>query len=140
FVIGGGERARDMAERDIGNGGVEHHHEGGDRDHAHDQPGIALARHRTLRRPMVLGLCLAAGHCQRTRTVGSTDMPGPRGQLAGTLSSAIFTGTRCTTLTKLPVAFSGGSTPKAWPAPRWIESTCAAILASGQASTRTATF
>ena len=35
---------------------------------------------------------------QRTFTVGSTDIPGPSTQPAGTLSSAMRTGTRCTTL------------------------------------------
>jgi len=39
-----------------------------------------------------------ASGIQRTPTVGSTDMPGPRTQPAGTESSAIRTGTRCTTL------------------------------------------
>ena len=39
-----------------------------------------------------------------------TDMPG-RSRCSGSWlpSSTIFTGTRCTTLTKLPLAFSGGS-------------------------------
>ena len=51
--------------------------------------------------------------------------PGPSGQSCGRWSNTSFTGTRCTTFTKLPVAFSGGSRAKAWPAPRWIESTWA---------------
>jgi len=41
----------------------------------------------------------------------------------GGLLNTIFTGTRCTTLTKLPLAFSGGSRLKAVPLPAWIEST-----------------
>ncbi len=40
----------------------------------------------------------AGAGTQRTLTVGSTDMPGPSTQPAGTESSAIRTGTRCTTL------------------------------------------
>ena len=40
----------------------------------------------------------AAPATQRTLIVGSTDIPGPRTQPAGTESSAIRTGTRCTTL------------------------------------------
>src|SRR5581483_9801414 len=58
-------------------------------------------------------LAAAASATQRTRTVGSTDIPGPNGQSRGTVSRSIFTGTRWTTLTKLPVAFSGGRMPKA---------------------------
>jgi hypothetical protein len=52
-------------------------------------------------------------------TVGSTDIPGEieRNASAGP-SRAIFTGMRCTTLTKLPVAFSGGSKAKFDPVPR----------------------
>jgi hypothetical protein len=43
-------------------------------------------------------------------------MPGPM-KTSGTVSKTILTGTRCTTLTKLPVAFSGGSRLKAAPLP-----------------------
>jgi hypothetical protein len=44
-----------------------------------------------------------------TSTDGITDRPGHRGALGlGEESTEIFTGTRWTTLTKLPVAFSGG--------------------------------
>src|SRR5215471_3640549 len=54
----------------------------------------------------------------RTFTLGTTDMPGPSGKCrSGGVSKMIFTGTRCTTLTKLPVAFSGGSRLKAAPDP-----------------------
>ena len=43
-------------------------------------------------------------------------MPG-RSSTAAPLSasSAIFTGMRCTTLVKLPVALSGGSSANSWP-------------------------
>ena len=40
FVGGGGERAGDVGERDRGDGGVEHLHEGGEHDGGGDQPGI----------------------------------------------------------------------------------------------------
>src|ERR1700721_897095 len=40
-------------------------------------------------------------------TVGTTDMPGPSSTSGGS-SNRIFTGTRCTILTKLPVGFSAG--------------------------------
>ena len=48
--------------------------------------------------------------------VGITDMPGRR-SIGESLSpsSAIFTGMRCTTLVKLPVALSGGSSANSWP-------------------------
>jgi len=46
---------------------------------------------------------------QRTLTSGSTDMPG-RSKCCGSCSwlKRILTGSLCTTLTKLPLAFSGG--------------------------------
>src|SRR4030095_10664850 len=83
------QAARDVRQRHVDDGGVEHFHEGrehdGDRDH-----------------PWIDGF-----HC--VYTVGTTDMPG-RSMCSGSCpsSSTIFTGTRCTTFTKLPVALSGG--------------------------------
>src|SRR6202171_5524165 len=48
--------------------------------------------------------------------VGITDMPGRRSTAASLpASSAILTGMRCTTLVKLPVALSGGSSANSWP-------------------------
>jgi hypothetical protein len=45
-----------------------------------------------------------------TRTFGSAEMPGPSESWAsGAVSKTILTGTRCTTLMKLPVAFSAGT-------------------------------
>ena len=50
--------------------------------------------------------------------VGSTDIPGrTRVPSEGCSSSTIFTGTRCTTLVKLPVALSGGSSANVLPVP-----------------------
>ena len=40
FVGGGGERAGDVGERDGGDGGVEHLHEGGEHDGRGDEPGV----------------------------------------------------------------------------------------------------
>ena len=49
----------------------------------------------------------------------STDIPGEirRNASPGSLKT-IFTGMRCTTFTKLPVAFSGGSKANCEPVPR----------------------
>jgi len=50
---------------------------------------------------------LPAGHL--SITVGTTETPSGSGAAGSSPSSmTIFTGTRCTILTKLPVAFSGG--------------------------------
>src|ERR1700759_670598 len=59
----------------------------------------------------------------------STDMPGRTSvPKAGSTSSTILTGIRCTTLVKLPVALSGARSAKMLPAPgdqlsTWPEST-----------------
>ena len=51
-----------------------------------------------------------------TSTVASTDRPGRRrGSSGSSPASLIRTGTRCTTLVKLPVAFSGGSSANCAP-------------------------
>ena len=56
--------------------------------------------------------------------VTSTDRPIRSGLSGGSgWSSTILTGMRCTTLTQLPVAFSGGSNAKAEPVPMLMEST-----------------
>ena len=58
------------------------------------------------------------GHVRvyRVRIVTSTDMPGPqRMRRRRAAVTAIRTGTRCTTLVKLPVALSGGSSAKRAP-------------------------
>ena len=47
----------------------------------------------------------------------------------------IFTGTRCTTLTKFPVAFSAGMMLNRLPVPDWIELTLPVKSWSGYAST-----
>ena len=68
--------------------------------------------------------------------VASTDMPGrTSGPSDGFWSSTIFTGTRCTTLVKLPVALSGGSSAKVLPVPGDQLSTWPVSSRSGKAST-----
>src|SRR6476620_9707645 len=52
---------------------------------------------------------LRRGKLYRNQTFGSTDMPGRKTcSLVSPWSNVIFTGMRCTTFTKFPVAFSGG--------------------------------
>ena len=59
-------------------------------------------------------------------------MPRRRGLFSGKGGRrTIFTGTRCTTLTQLPVAFSGGSRVKAAPVPAMMESTVPLNLTLG---------
>lgn len=54
----------------------------------------------------------------RVVTVAITDMPGRRANCAEAgMSRRILTGMRCTTFTKLPVAFSGGKRLKTDPVP-----------------------
>ena len=57
--------------------------------------------------------------------VTTADMPARSGCGLPTSfwSSSTFTGTRCTTFTQLPVAFSGGSNEKRAPVPALIDST-----------------
>lgn len=50
-------------------------------------------------------------------TVTSAESPGLRGISGGGSMNAMRTGTRCTTLTKLPVALSGGKSEKTAPVP-----------------------
>ena len=66
------------------------------------------------------------------RTVGSTETPSGSGRFGSMpLSITIFTGTRCTILTKLPVAFSGGNAVKREPEPSWMLSTWPFSLSCG---------
>ena len=56
------------------------------------------------------------GAARTVSIFASTDIPGRTNvPSAESASSTIFTGTRCTTLVKLPVALSGGSSANSWP-------------------------
>src|SRR5262249_39219711 len=68
---------------------------------------------------------------ETTRTVGTTDMPGPSDTSVGGLSMMTLTGTRWTILTKLPVAFCAGSSENAVPDPGCTLATCPRIRRSG---------
>jgi hypothetical protein len=58
-----------------------------------------------------------------TSTATSTERPTRSGRSTGGSSSTIFTGTRCTTFTQLPDAFSGGSSENTAPVPEAMLST-----------------
>src|SRR4029453_9579713 len=96
----------------------------------------AVARSDASGRPSVLGaagarrgdlgfIATSSPWAHFTLTTGTTDMPGlSRWAREGDASKTIFTGMRCTTLTKLPVAFSGGNKLKRAPVPACMLSTC----------------
>src|SRR6185312_16315646 len=121
LVEADGQSAGDVAQCDIGNGRVQHFHERRDRNDESDQIGVVSARRGTFRRPAAG--CTLRELRHRTFVQGTTDMPGPIATLGGHSSTTILTGTRCTTLTKLPVAFSAGNKLKAVPEPGCTDAT-----------------
>src|SRR5262249_38355671 len=64
-------------------------------------------------------------HQWRVRTVTTAERPGRNSDVSDESSRAIFTGTRCTTLVKLPVALSGGSNANCDPLAGAISNTLA---------------
>ncbi len=85
-------------------------------------------------------LAAAARRWPRVSTVGGDRQARPqlrRQRILG--SSTIFTGTRCTILVKLPVAFSGGSSANCAPVPGARLSTVPLIGMAGKESMATAT-
>src|SRR6267143_3499107 len=114
LVDAGRQRALHVRQRDVGDARVDDlHHR-----HQHDGDGDGpLARGGQLRR--------RRRRHQRRRMVTTADMPARSGCGLPTSfwSSSTFTGTRCTTFTQLPVAFSGGSNEKRAPVPALIDST-----------------
>src|ERR1700679_3876649 len=125
-----------MRQSDVDDRGVEDFHERGQRDRNRNEPGI------------VPGLPGGAGggrcglRCAHlTVTAGSAEIPSGSGILGSRpLSMTILTGTRCTTLTKLPVAFSGGKAVNLDPEPSWMLSTWPRRSSDGKASTPILTF
>ena len=113
LVVARRHGAGDMRQSHIDDRRVEDLHEGGERRHHRDQPGV-VAR-------LPAGARLR-GHC--TLTVGSTEIPSGSGRFGSRpWSMTILTGTRCTILTKLPVAFWGGKAENLEPLPFWMLST-----------------
>src|ERR1700743_3503610 len=109
-----------MRQGDVDDRGVEDFHERGQRYRDRNEPGIirGLPGRAGLGRG---GLCRA----HLTGAVGSAEIPSGNGMFGSRpLSMTILTGTRCTTLTKLPVAFSGGKAVNFDPEPSRMLSTC----------------
>src|SRR6266851_4209583 len=106
FVLAHPHAARNVGQRHVGDRGVEHLHKTRERDQDGDQPGIdAGAACRGS-----IGFDDGSAHkyllnfstsddVESTRTVGTTDMPGPSATSGGGLSMMILTGTRWTILT-----------------------------------------
>ena len=109
--------ARDVRQRHVDDGGVQHLHEGGEHHRERDEPGIDLLlchfsgkrnskckmRNAKCKRAVHLHSLLHFAFCilhYLVYTVGTTDIPG-RNRCSGSCpsSSRIRTGTRCTTLT-----------------------------------------
>ena len=115
FVVADPHAACDIGQHHIGDRGVEHLHEGRKRDQDGDQPGVDRGRaargrrsagpsgrvaHTRLHQPSRSRLQpLIEEGDGSTRTVGTTDMPGPSATSVGGLSRMILTGTRWTILT-----------------------------------------
>ena len=109
FLARGAEVAGHLRQRDVDDGGVEHLHDRGRDQAEQDEP--ARARDGLVEaRPAARAASAAAA-----ALIGGTPSPSPtcraaaRRRRSAPRSSTIFTGTRCTTLTKLPLALSGGS-------------------------------
>src|SRR5216684_5586596 len=96
-----------LGQRHVSDRGVEHLHKTCERDQDGDQPGIGAG---ATCRGGSIGFDDGSAHryllsfstsddMESTRTVGTTDMPGPSATSAGGLSMMIFTGTRWTILT-----------------------------------------
>src|SRR5271156_5714623 len=82
-----------------------------------------------------------SGGFELVSIVAITDIPGRnRSAREGSCSSTIFTGIRCTTLVKLPVALSGGSSANSAPDAGDQLSTCPCRTLPGKASTVTRAF
>ena len=95
-------------------------------------------RRESMARRLDSGLRCRTDCARRCRSGPRPTYPaGPARQARGFGSSTIFTGTRCTTLVKLPVALSGGSRAKVLPVPGDQLSTWPVSTRSGNASTVT---
>src|ERR1700739_1199106 len=113
-----------MRQGDRGDGRVEKFHERRKRHRHGDHPRVDRAvRHAQFGKESFHNVC-STKSLYFVITVASTFMPGRSTATSGGMGSrTIFTGMRCTTLTKLPVAFSGGSRLTTAPVAPAMEST-----------------
>src|SRR4051812_27995723 len=109
LIDGRAEARANVVERDVDDRDVDHRHQRG----RHDDGRDAELRPRDL--IAVHGASSLSAHC-RVDTVTVALKPG-RSSVPGCGSSRTSTGTRCTTLVKLPDALSGGSSEKREPVP-----------------------
>ncbi len=114
FVLADAKAARDIVQCDIGDRGVENLHERRQRYHDGNQPrigglrgcgcqaftGALMGAHECLHRWSIDEASRSYSQGSALiRTLGTTDIPGPRATSVGGLSMTIFTGTRWMTLT-----------------------------------------
>src|ERR1035438_5203697 len=125
LIYRGRETARDVRQRYVGDAGIQHFHERRQHHRQSDDPRIdsdtwiAAVWHGGYARYLELLLVIM---------VAFTFMPGRSTTPSGNESKTIFTGMRSTTLTKFPVAFSGGSRLMRAPVPPAMESTFPAMV------------
>ena len=130
LVERGRQRALHIGQRDVGDGGVERLHDGRGHGADRDQHAPQLRRHRReMRRGSFCRLFR-----RRRQEAGSrlwpvsistiTLMPERSRRVSSSLSKAMRTGTRCTTLTQFPVAFCGGRIENCAPVPGLTATTC----------------
>src|SRR5260370_40934654 len=108
-----------MGQRDVGDAGIEHLHERGQRHRDGNDPRIDC------RLPFG-GLVHGdrSGTHYLIQTFGTTDIPGRSScSFISPLSNTIFTGIRCTTFTYLPRASSSGSRLNVAPLAPAVEAT-----------------
>ena len=122
LVERGRQRALHIGQRDIGDGGVERLHDGGGHGADRNQHAPQLRRHRRDARRAHLRTVLVADDMNGNRlwpvSISTiTLMPERSRRVFSSLSKAMRTGTRCTTLTQLPVAFCGGRIENCAPVP-----------------------
>src|ERR1022692_271304 len=110
-----------MRQRHVSHAGVQHFHESSQHHREGDNPRIN-------RDSCIVVVRWHGNSGQRVMMVASTFMPGRSTTSDGNESKTILTGMRSTTLTKFPVAFSGGSRLIRAPVPPAMESTFPAMV------------
>src|SRR6185437_75127 len=143
LVERGGERALHVGQRDIGDGGVERLHDCGGHGADRNQNAPQLRRHRReMRRGHFAGSLVDMNGIRLWPVPISTTtlMPERSRRVSSSLSKAMRTGTRCTTLTQFPVAFCGGRMENCEPVPGLTATTVPLKVWSGKLSTSIVAF